>query len=250
MDGQRVDFDMLPSKGVKYPSDIEIYVAPLSIKEQIDMERYGISDAEYFQMILNGITIHGSFNKNYLLHSDVQFMDILRRLYTFDTTDEITIKDYECPYSGCDGKIDYNFKISDIEFTDFNEDIFDKEFVLREGTDDETIVTVSPLTAFEYIKMSRQFHNTSKKDALSTMYSDYLCFCIRDIKDREFKDDKARNSFLKKLIDDTAMAKHKKVLRQIVDETIVKIKPFKAICPECGRVVEVEVRPSSNFQQE
>lgn len=249
MDGQRVDFDMLPSKGVKYPDDIEIYVAPLSVKEQIDMERYGISDAEYFQMILNGITIHGNFNKNNLLHSDVQFIDIIRRLYTFDTTDEITIKGYECTYPGCEGKIDYVFKISDIEFTDFNEDIFDKEFILREGTDDEVTVTVSPLTSFEYIKMSKQFQKPSKKDALSSMYSDYLCACIREVRDREFKDEKSRNAFLKELIDNTAMAKHKKVLRQIVDETIVKPKPFKAVCPECGRVVEVEVRPTANFQQ-
>ena len=51
MDGQRVDFNFLPSHGVKYPDDIEIYVEPLPIKQQIDMERYGISDAEYFEIL-------------------------------------------------------------------------------------------------------------------------------------------------------------------------------------------------------
>lgn len=249
MDGQRVDFEYLPSRGVKYPDDIEIYIKPLSVKEQIDMERYGISDAEYFQMILDGITIKGNFNKNNLLHSDVQFIDIIRRLYTFDTDDKITIKDYECPFNDCDGKIDYSFSIDQIEFTDFNEDIFDKEFILREGTDDEVTVTVSPLTSAEYIRMSKQMKKPSKKDALSTMYTDYLCACIRDIKDREFRNEAERNAFLRKLIDETCMAKHKKVLKQIVEETIVKAKPFMAVCPECGRVVEVEVRPSSNFQQ-
>lgn len=249
MDGQRVDFHYLPSRGVKYPDDIEIYVKPLSVKEQIDMERYGISDAEYFQIILDGITIKGNFNKNNLLHSDVQFMDIIRRLFTFDTDDSITIKDYECPYNDCEGKINYEFTIDKIEFTDFNDDIFGKEFILREGTDDEVTVTVSPLTSAEYIKMSKQMKKPSKKDALSTLYTDYLCSCIREIKDREFKDEKDRNAFLRKLIDETCMAKHKKVLKQIVDETIVKVKPFTAVCPECGRVVEVEVRPSSNFQQ-
>ena len=74
MDGQRVDFHYLPSHGVKYPDDIEIYVKPLSVKEQIDMERYGISDAECFQIILDGITIKGNFNKNNLLHSDTIFL--------------------------------------------------------------------------------------------------------------------------------------------------------------------------------
>lgn len=249
MDGQRVDFQNLPSQGVVYPDDIEIYVKPLSVKEQIDMERYGISDAEYFQIILDGISIHGNFDKNKLLHSDVQFMDIVRRLYTFDTDDAITIKEYDCPFRDCEGKIDYSFKISELEFTDFSKDIFGKEFTLREGTEDEVVVTVCPLTSAEYIKMSKQFKKPSKKDALSTMYTDYLCACIRDVKGREFRDEKARNIFLKDLIDGTYMNKHKKVLRQIVEETIVKVKPFKAVCPECGRVVEVEVMPTSNFQQ-
>ena len=254
MDGQRIDFEYLPSQGVVYPDDIEIYVKPLSVKEQIDMERYGISDAEYFQVILDGITIKGNFNKNNLLHSDVQFMDIVRRLYTFDTDDAITIKDYECPYNDCEGKIDHSFKINEIEFTEFSKDIFGKEFILREGTEDEVVVTVSPLTSAEYIRMSKQFKKPSKKDALSTMYTDYLCACIREIKDKDgtervFKDTKDRNKFLTDLIDNTCMAKHKKVLKQIVDETIVKAKPFTALCPECGRVVEVEVRPTSNFQQ-
>ena len=72
---------------IGYPKDIEIYIKPLSIKEQIDMERYGISDAEYFQMILNGITIHGDFNKRNLLHSDIQFIDVVRRLFSFDVKD-------------------------------------------------------------------------------------------------------------------------------------------------------------------
>ena len=39
---------------------------PLSIKEQIDMERYGISEAEYFKTVLDGVTIRGDFNKNNL----------------------------------------------------------------------------------------------------------------------------------------------------------------------------------------
>ena len=37
MDGQRVDYDYLPSHGIVYPDDIEIYVKPLSVKEQIDI---------------------------------------------------------------------------------------------------------------------------------------------------------------------------------------------------------------------
>lgn len=247
--GQRVDFEFLPSRGIKYPDDIEIYVKPLAIKEQIDMERYGISDAEYFQMVLDGVTIRGGFNKDNLLHSDVQFFDVIRRLYTFDTSDKVTIKGTPCPHRGCEGKIDFEFKIDEIEFTDFKEDIFDKEFTLREGTEDEVVVTVSPLTCAEYLRMSRQSKKPSKKEALSTMYTEYLCNCIREVKDREFRDLKSRNEFLRALINETCLAKHKKVFEKIIEETIVKIKPFITYCPECGGEVEVEVTPTSNFQQ-
>lgn len=250
MDGQRVDFYQLPSKGYSYPKDIEIYVKPLSVKEQIDMERYGISDAEYFQTILNGITIHGDFNKRKLLHSDVQFFDVVRRLYSFDTKDIIRIDDCQCIYKDCDHKFSYEFTMDQLDFTEFKEDIFGKHFIFGEGTEDELEVVVNPITVDEYIKMSRTFRNhPDKKHALSSMYTDYMCGCIREIVGREYKNEKDRNAFLKSYIDSLCMAKDKKLLKQIIDETIIKIKPFTLICEACGRETEVEVTPSSNFQQ-
>ena len=250
MDGQRVDLLDLPSKGYSYPKDIEIYVRPLTIKEQIDMERYGISDAEYFNMILNGITIHGNFNKRNLLHSDVQFMDIVRRLFSFDIKDKIRIDDCTCVYPDCNHKFSYEFTVDQIEFTDFNEDIFDKHFTFGAGTEDELEVVVSPITVDEYIKMSREFrNNASKKDAMSSMYTEYLCACIREVIGRTFKDLKDRNSFLRGYIENLCMAKDKKLAKQIVEETIINIKPFTLICESCGRETEVVVAPTSNFQQ-
>lgn len=250
MDGQRVDLLQLPSKGYSYPKDIEIYVKPLSIKEQIDMERYGISDAEYFNMILNGITIHGNFNKRDLLHSDVQFMDVVRRLFSFDTKDVIRIEDCKCIYPDCNHKFNYEFTMDQLEFSEFHEDIFNKHFVFGEGTEDELEVVVSPITVSEYIKMSREFRNhADKKSALSSMYTDYMCTCIREVVDRTFRDDKDRNSFLRSYIENLCMAKDKKLLKQIVDETIIKIEPFTLICESCGRETEVVVSPTSNFQQ-
>ena len=70
MEGQLVALDVLPSKGEIYPKDIEIYVKPLSIKQQMDMDRYGISQAEYYQLLLNGITVRGEYDKNNLLFYD------------------------------------------------------------------------------------------------------------------------------------------------------------------------------------
>lgn len=250
VDGQRIDLLQLPSKGYNYPKDIEIYIKPLSIKEQIDMERYGISDAEYFQTILNGITIHGDFNKRNLLHSDVQFIDIVRRLYSFDTKDKIRIDDCKCIYPDCGHKFSYEFTMDQIEFTDFNEDIFGKHFVFGEGTDEELEVVVSPITVSEYINMSREFRNhPDKRHALSSMYTDYMCGCIREIVGRTFKNDRDRNAFLKDYIENLCMAKDKNLLKQIVDETIVKVQPFTLLCESCGRETEVVVSPTSNFQQ-
>lgn len=250
MDGQLVELNQLPSRGFGYPDDIEIYVKPLSIKEQIDMERYGISDAEYFRTILNGITIHGNFNKNDLLHSDVQFMDIVRRLFSFDTKDKIKIEDCKCIYPDCEHKFTYEFTFDQITFTDFDKGIFGKHVIFQEGTDDELEVVVSPITVSEYITMSKQFrNNTDKRVALSSMYTDYMCTCIREVVGREFKNDKDRNSFLKGYINDLCMAKDKKLLKEIVEKTLVKIEPFKLMCESCGRETEVLVTPTSNFQQ-
>ena len=250
MDGQRIDLWQLPSKGYSYPQDIEVYIKPLTIKEQIDMERYGISDAEYFNMILNGITIHGDFNKRNLLHSDVQFIDIVRRLFSFDTRDKIRMEGCKCMYPDCGHTFNYEFTMDEITFTDFEKDIFGKHFIFGEGTDDELEVVVSPITVSEYIKMSKEFRNhANKQNALSSMYTDYMCVCIREIVDRTFKDDKDRNAFLKNYIENLYLGKDKKLLKQIVDETIIKVEPFTLLCESCGRETEVVVSPTANFQQ-
>ena len=250
MDGQLVELAQLPSRGYSYPDDIEIYVKPLSVQEQIDMERYGISDAEYFRIILQGITIHGNFNKNDLLHSDVQFMDVVRRLFSFDTKDKIRIDDCKCIYPDCGHTFSYEFTFDQLEFTDFNKDIFGKHFTFAEGTDDELEVVVSPITVSEYMTMSKQArNNTNKQTALSDMYTEYMCTCIKELPGREFKNQKDRDAFLKGYINNICMAKDKKILKQISDETIIKIEPFKVMCESCGRPTEVSVTPTSNFQQ-
>lgn len=250
MDGQLVEFKNLPSQGLNYPEDIEIYIKPLTIKEQIDMDRYGISQAEYFQIVLNGISIHGNFNKNNLLYSDVQFIDVVRRLYSFDTKDKIILKGETCNYKDCKNEFDYEFTIDQIEFTDFNKDIFGKHFIFGEGTDDELEIVISPLTINEFISMSKKARlYQSKKTALSDTFLEYCCVCTREVIGREFKNIEDRDSFLKGYLGGLANAKDKKTLKAIEDETIVTIKPFKLICDNCGRETEVLVQPTSNFQQ-
>ena len=250
MEGQLVEFKNLPSRGFNYPEDIEIYVKPLTIKEQIDMDRYGITQAEYFQTILDGITIKGNFNKNNLLQADVQFMDIVRRLYSFDTKDKITLKGEKCIYRDCGATFDFDFTIDQLEFTDFNKDIFGKHFIFGEGTENELEVVVSPLTISEFISMSKRLRNlTDRKNALSETFLEYCCACIREVVGREFQSTADRNSYLKGYLGNISSAADKKVIKAIEDETIISLKPFKLICEECARETEVVVQPTSNFQQ-
>ena len=121
MEGQLIRLDQLPSKGVLYPDDIELYIKPLTIKEQIDMERYGISQAEYYTLALQGVTVRGEFDRNKLLFHDLQFMDLVRMLYTFEPDKEIIVTDYPC--SNCGNKIKTSFRLDEISFTDFKEEI-------------------------------------------------------------------------------------------------------------------------------
>lgn len=248
MDGQLVEFKSLPSQGVIYPKDVEIYVKPLTLREQIDMERYGISQAEYFNTLLNGVTVKGSMDKSRLLHADVQFLDVVRRLVSYDTKDTIIMKDETCRF--CGHKFDYEFKMSQIEFSDFNPDIFGKHFKFGEGTEDELEIVVSPLTISEFISMSKEIRNYSdKKNALSSIFLEYCCCCTREIVGREFKDRQDRDSFLKGYLADLCTGKDKDTIKKLEDETVIDIKPFKLLCEECGRETEVVVSPTSTFQQ-
>ena len=248
MKGQLVGFESLPSRGIIYPQDLEIYVKPLSLKEQIDMERYGITQAEYFNTILEGITVNGPMDKNNLLYADVQFMDIVRRLFSYDTKDRIILKDETCKF--CGHKFDYEFRVDQLEFTDFSKDIFGKHFKFGEGTDDELEIVISPLTITEFISMSKQIRNYSdKKNALSSIFLEYCCMCTREVVGREFKDRRDRDSFLKGYLANIYTGQDKKTAKQIEDETVIEVKPFKLLCEECGREVEVLVSPTSTFQQ-
>ena len=244
MEGQLISLLQLPSKGKQYPQDIEIYVKPLAIKDQMDMDRYGISQAEYYQILLNGITIKGDFNKEDLLFYDVHFMDLVRRLFTFDPEEKITIKDVMCSNPYCDGKIKVDFLTSELECTDFPEDIFGKEFTFTDGL----TITVSPITIAEFLDMSRQYI-TNKQGTMSETLIAYFAFCTKSVKDRQFKDEAHMRRFLMDYYANLYKHKDVKILRKIESETTSKVKPIKAICPSCGENMEVEVNPSVTFWQ-
>lgn len=246
MQGQLVKFEHLPSKGKTYPEDIEIYIKPLTVREQIEMDRYGISQAEYYQQVLNGITIKGDFNKEDLYFYDVQFIDLIRRLYTFDVEEEIAITEYPCSTPYCNGEISYKFTIDQIQFTDFKEDIFGKTFTFSDGLE----VVVNPITVLDFIKLCKKYM-TNKKDKMdSDAVLAYYTKCIVEVKDREFKSREKRDEFLIEYLGNLTKNKDTKLLKKMEEETSSHIVPFETVCPICGEVVEVGLFPSANFQQE
>lgn len=245
MEGQLVSLACLPTKGIKYPEDIEIYVKPLSTREQMDMDRFGISQAEYYQILLNGITIRGDFDKNDLFFYDVHFLDLIRRLYTFDVEEEIRVKDYPCSNPYCTGKIDVSFLTHELECTDIPEDIYDKEYTFSDGL----TVVIYPLTIRDFLSMSREYI-TNKEGKVSDTLLAYFAYCTKDVKDRTFKDRKHMLRFLMDYYGSLCKHKDAKILRDIETKTVSSVKPIKVICPKCGENMEVEVTPSMTFWQD
>ena len=246
MDGQLVSLAQLPSKGKPYPNGIEIYVRPLSIKQQMDMDRYGVSQAEYYQILLDGVTIRGEeFDKYDLLFYDVHFIDLVRRLFTFDPEEKITINNIVCGNAFCDNKkIKAEFMTSELECNDLPDDIYDKEFTFSDGL---TIV-ISPLTIADFLDMSRQYI-TNKQGTMSETLMAYFAYCTKSVKDRQFKDAEHMRRFLINYFSNLYKHKDTKILRQIEKETVSTVKPIKVICPSCGENMEVEVTPSTTFWQ-
>lgn len=244
MDGQLVKLEQLPSKGKTYPDDIEIYVEPLHIRQQMDMDRYGVSQAEYYEILLKGIHIRGDFSVRDLLFYDVQFIDLVRRLFTFDPEERISIPNIQCTNPYCNGKAKVEFFTGELELTDFGEDIFGKEFTFSDGL----TIEVSPITLDEFLEMSKKYI-TNKKGSIAETLIAYFTYCVKQVKDRQFKDVDHMRHFLMDYFSELYKHKDIQILRKLEKETISKVKPLVAICPECGENMEVEVTPSTSFWQ-
>lgn len=247
MEGQLIRLDQLPSKGVLYPDDIELYIKPLTIKEQIDMERYGISQAEYYTLALQGVTVRGEFDRNKLLFHDLQFMDLVRMLYTFEPDKEIIVTDYPC--SNCGNKIKTSFRLDEISFTDFKEEIFgeDNRGMIYEFSDGLKM-RLLPFTISDFLEGSRQFLSNKKYNA-GDIYTMYIALCVQEVEGRVFKDIKAQREFVRSYISKLASYKDRSILKKIEENCTSVVEPLKGYCAECDSEVEVRISPSSRFQQ-
>ena len=263
----QVPFDILPSKGVPYPDNIEILVAPVRIRERRQLE--GATQATYYEKMLEGIQINGGqFDKKQLLFADVQFLDLVRRIHSFEYDKEIQIKGYTCKH--CNETCDVSFKFEEIEFEDLDADIFE---TIKKGTDDETgeaieikypgklykfsngiEVVAAPLTVGEYIHLATKYlSNMTEKNVLNKMADIYVAqysYLIKEVVGQTFISDDSRRKFIYDYVGYLYKDMDEKILQQIEDETTVDIVPIKRQCPHCGEIMEVYVQASMTFQQE
>lgn len=260
-----VNTTWLPSKGVPYPEDIEIAVTPLSIRERRLLE--GSTQAQYYRNLLDGIVVHGDFDKNDLIFHDVNFLDLVRRIYTFEKDKTITVSGYVCPHCGSDDtKVTFNF--TELEFEDFVDGIFGKVETLKNEEGEESkhlipgkaytfsdgmTVYARPMTVGDYIDMSTKyltnFNENRRQEKLADLYTGLFSYMIVGVKDREYKSVNDMREFLFDYIGSLYKDSDAKVLDQIETDMSIIIKPIKINCAECGGELEVYVNPSMTFQQ-
>lgn len=263
----QVKLSWLPSKGRTYPDNIEIYVSPMTIRGRKLLE--GANPAEYYRILLEGISIRGPYDKKNLLFHDVQFLDIARRIFTYSTDDSISISSYMCPHCN-KTNVATTFKASEMEYEDYAEDIFFSEkniydeetgeIVKKELTpgknytfSDGMEVTVLPLTIGEYIDMMTTYiTNKDLDDIYQTFVETFMAqfiYLIKEIPGRMFKDDKMRRDFLESYIFNLYSDEDSTLLDKIDEDSNTIPKPIITVCPDCGKEVEVHVTPSLRFQR-
>ena len=262
----QVPFDILPSKGVPYPKNIEILVAPIRIRERRQLE--GATQATYYEKLLEGIQINGGpFDKKQLLFADVQFLDLVRRIHSFSLDKEINIKEYRCPHCGEVSEV--SFKFEEIEFEDFVPDIFE---TIKKGTYDETgepieikypgklykfsdglEVVATPLTVGDYIDLAIKYlSNVTEKNMVNKMADVYIAqfsYLIKEVIGQSFVSDDFRRKFVYDYISNLYKAEDENLLAQIENDTVVDITPILRTCSNCGGNMEVYVQASLTFQQ-
>ena len=262
----QVPFDILPSKGVPYPDNIEILVAPVRIRERRQLE--GATQATYYEKLLEGIQINGGpFDKKQLLFADVQFLDLVRRIHSFSLDKEIIIKEYRCPHCGEVSEV--SFKFEEIEFEDFVPEIFE---TIKKGTDDETgepieikypgklykfsdglEVVATPLTVGDYIELAIKYlSNVTEKNMVNKMADVYIAqfsYLIKEVIGQSFVSDDFRRKFVYDYISNLYKAEDENSLAQIENDTVVDITPILRTCSNCGGNMEVYVQASLTFQQ-
>lgn len=264
---RQIPMHMLPSKGIPYPEDVEIYVTPLTIRERRLLE--GCTQAEYYRRLLEGVEIRGNagFSKSKLIFNDVEFMDLARRIFTFEPDKKIIVDNYICFYCK-NHNIKASFLFTDIDWEEFDKEVFGYDKTLTDEEGNETVVRVpgkeytfsdgttliaSPLTVGQYITMATKYLSNVPDDKANTvateMYINNFAYSTREVKGEEFPDDKDRIEFVIDFLSGLYKPADSEVLNKMEEDLLKIVKPFKVDCPDCGKEAEVYLTPGLRFQQ-
>lgn len=262
-DYKPVPLKWLPTKGKNYPENTEIYVTPMSIRERRLLE--GVSSAEYYRRLLDGVQIRGGqLERKNLAFADAQFIDLARRIYTYEADRKLWVNNYPCYHCG-KTNVKASFKFDELELEDLPEDVFGftktlidpetekeqevfypgKEYTFADGLK----VYVSPLTVGEYIDLATRYIANKDDEEDSEAYIAQFAYLIKQVDGKEFKDIEAQREWLFNYISNLYKPADEETLDSIEKDTTSILKPLKAKCPDCGKEVEVYVSPWMRFQQ-
>jgi hypothetical protein len=254
VDGKQINILDLPSRGRTYPTDIEIYVKPMTAKEEMatSLSRFGSTKASYYDSLLESILIKGNFSKKKLLFGDIQFIDLVRRLFTFELEEQIEIKSAECIHCGEPIKVSFMFANDGkcknfVEFEEFKDDAFNKEYVFSDGLK----VEVSPITMDRFIKISRKYlSNIKNAEDMTDYLFAYRAASIVKAEDKYFESEDSMMTFFMKYFSELYKYKDLQLLTKLDEDMAVLVKPFKIECEHCSQITEVGIEPSMRFHQE
>lgn len=254
VNGVQVNIKDLPSRGVQYPDDIEIFVKPMTVREEMatNLERFGVTKASYYDNLLQSIEIKGNFDKNKLLLGDIQCLDLIRRLFTFELKESVTVKGELCAHCGKELKVSFMFANNGeckhwVQFEDYKEGIFDKEYEFLDGLK----IKVSPAIIGDVIRILKKYLSNMKSEddmidcALACRASN-----VTAIDGKQFESTESMQNFLIKYMKDLYKYKDLQLLEKIDEETSIVVKPFNIECGHCLETTEVVLEPSMRFHQE
>lgn len=254
MEGKQVNLSILPSRGKLYPDDIEIFVKPMTAREEMStsLSRFGSTKSSYYETLLDNIIINGNFSKSKLLFGDIQFIDLIRRLFTFELEEKIHLKDVKC--DNCDEDLEITFMFSNngecenkVQFEDYREEVFNKCYIFS----DNTKIIASPLTIGSFISISKKYLSNIKDPEDMTEYLfAYRAALVNSIEGRLFENEKSMLTFVKDYFSNLYKYKDTQLLSELDKDMSVLVKPFSITCKKCGHITEVGIEPSMRFHQE
>ena len=254
INGKQINLSDLPSKGILYPQDIELFIKPMTAKEEMatNLERFGVSKASYYDNLLESIVVKGCFDKKKLLFGDIQYLDLVRRLFTFELDELIYIKDVECDSCGRPSTIPFMYGNDNkcknyVEFEDFKEDSFGKVYTFSDGVE----VLISPVAMEAFIKITRKYLSNIKNavDMNDYLFA-YRAACVVSSKGKTFEGTDSMQNYFMKYFSELYKYKDIQLLSKIDEDVSVLVKPFKVECDYCLGVMEVAMEPSMRFHQE